>query len=143
MSTLNSTYCYGTAAVKIDVPHLVLLEGGAAHSAAASGRKASAKPLGLLGVLVCVAVASCIAIGAAYVQDRNSSAIFQALSQAPVSEHVIHDGETIWQIAEHCDVPGVPTKDLVDWIIKENDLGGGLVSVGQRIAVPQGQASLR
>ena len=60
MSNQSSAYCYGSAAIKIEAPFLVLHEGGAGRTARRSERQHDAKPLGLgvllAGVLVCLAV---------------------------------------------------------------------------------------
>ena len=60
MSNQSSAYCYGSAAIKIEAPFLVLHEGGAGRTASRSERQRDAKPLGLgvllAGVLVCLAV---------------------------------------------------------------------------------------
>ena len=135
MSNQSSAYCYGSAAIKIEAPFLVLHEGGAGRTARRSERQHDAKPLGLgvllAGVLVCLAV-----IGGTYFAQAHSG-------QAQASERVVRDGESLWRIARECDVPGTSTRDVVDWIEAANSLDGGAVYAGQRILVPSGVVSAR
>ena len=138
MSNQPSAYCYGSAAIKIEAPFLVLHEGGAGRTARRSERQHDAKPLGL-GVLVCLAVIG----GTYFAQAHSSQAVASALGQAQASERVVRDGESLWRIARECDVPGTSTRDVVDWIEAANSLDGGAVYAGQRILVPSGVVSAR
>ena len=116
MSNQSSAYCYGSAAIKIEAPFLVLA-----------------------GVLVCLAVIG----GTYFAQAHSSQAVASALGQAQASERVVRDGESLWRIARECDVPGTSTRDVVDWIEAANSLDGGAVYAGQRILVPSGVVSAR
>lgn len=143
MSNQSSAYCYGSAAIKIEAPFLVLHEGGAGRTARRSERQHDAKPLGLgvllAGALVCLAVIG----GTYFAQAHSSQAVASALGQAQASERVVRDGESLWCIARECDVPGTSTRDVVDWIEAANSLDGGAVYAGQRILVPSGVVSAR
>lgn len=143
MSTQSNAYCYGSAALKIDAPFLVLHEGGRNGSDARHCSAEGVKPMGLRAILLCVFASIAIFAGALYLQDRAASSVSRALGQLPTSEHVVRDGETLWEIASGCGLDGVSTRDVVEWISQSNSLGGGAIYAGQRLAVPQYVASPR
>lgn len=141
MSNANA-FCYGSSAVKLDRPSLVLIEGGAnvrdepRDAKPVPGRAPLAAVFaGALVVLVLLAFGTLS-------QALASSQVASRLGAAPVATHVVRDGETVWSIAGECDFSDVSTKDVANWIEERNGLGDGMIYAGQRLDVPQGAASL-
>lgn len=143
MSTQSNAYCYGSAALKIDAPYLVLHEGGNGCPGSRRCKAGDIRPMGVGALLICVLVCASVFAGAFLLQDRSVSVVSQTLGQLPTSEHVVRDGETLWGIASDCGLDGVATRDVVDWIQRSNSLEDGSIHAGQRLAVPHGDASPR
>jgi LysM repeat protein len=49
----------------------------------------------------------------------------------------VHQGETLWTIAESKTAPGGDVQAAVDQIIATNHLSGASLHIGQRLSVPQ------
>lgn len=50
----------------------------------------------------------------------------------PVWSHVVQPGETLWQLARQAD-PERDTRDVVDRLIRANELDGGRIIPGQTL----------
>lgn len=143
MSNQSNAYCYGSAALKIDAPYLILHEGGRGASEGRREAVCGVEPLSLRLLALCVFVCFTVFAGALYLQERSAASVFQTLGEAPTSEHVVRDGETLWEIASGCGFDGASTRDVVEWIQQSNSLGTGSIYAGQRLVVPHGVASPR
>lgn len=118
-------------------PSLTLIEGGRRsprQRAAARGDLTSRQLL--LVSLVGAFVIAALALSSLLSDALARRAVTEALEAAPVESVVVHEGDTLWGIAEERAVAGVSTGDLVSWISAENGLSTGLVAAGQTLVVP-------
>ena len=53
----------------------------------------------------------------------------------PVWSHVVQPGETLWQLAKKAD-PERDPRDVVDRLIRANDLDGGRIIPGRKLVLP-------
>lgn len=53
----------------------------------------------------------------------------------PVWSHVVKPGETLWQLAGSA-APDRDPREVVDLLVRSNDLRGGLIVPGQRLVLP-------
>lgn len=138
LNNQNVSYrCDGTAALAPEYPSLTLIQGGkskvAASSRAAEAKRNvfSVKDIAVLVMIALMACALCVA------RDRFISAnISSALENAQTTVVTVHDGDTLWGLAQNYSVSGVSTKDLVEWIESENNLDGASIRAGQALVVP-------
>lgn len=52
----------------------------------------------------------------------------------PVWSHVVQPGETLWQLAKQA-APGHDPREVVDLLIRANDLDGGVIIPGQTLVL--------
>jgi len=52
----------------------------------------------------------------------------------PVWSHVVQPGETLWQLARHA-APDSDPRDIVDRLIRANELDGGRIIPGQTLVL--------
>ena len=67
-----------------------------------------------------------------------SSTAVVALSQRPsepVWSHVVQPGDTLWQLAKKAD-PERDPREVVDRLIRANELDGGRIIPGQELVLP-------
>lgn len=77
-----------------------------------------------------------IALGAAALGGGAALASFDTGAPAGTfSEITVMSGETLWSIAEEV-APGADPRDVIAEITRLNALDGGVISAGQRIAIP-------
>ncbi len=139
MRVQDNGYCYGSVALEVEQPRFIVHEGGRVHSECDEERVTRAvSPV----VLAVAALLFVVVLGAAMLrQSLLQHRVSEALGSAPIEQHVVRDGDTLWSIAEDCGVQGVPVRDVVSWIEQTNSLDGGLIVAGQSLAVPQGLLS--
>ena len=53
----------------------------------------------------------------------------------PVWSHVVQPGETLWQLARQAD-PQRDPREVVDRLIRANELDGGRIIPGQQLVLP-------
>jgi LysM repeat protein len=53
----------------------------------------------------------------------------------PVWSHVVQPGETLWQLSRQAS-PDSDPREVVDRLIRANDLDGGRILPGQRLVLP-------
>ncbi|MFE6997748.1 LysM peptidoglycan-binding domain-containing protein [Microbacterium sp. NPDC057659] len=82
-------------------------------------------------------VATPVAIGIAYAGIAGGSALASGERTAPVDFEtvMVMPGDTLWSIAGEV-APGADPRDVVDEINSLNNLHGGVLQVGQEIAIP-------
>jgi LysM repeat protein len=49
---------------------------------------------------------------------------------------VVHRGDTVWAIAQRVVGPSADPRPMVQALIHENHLAGGVINVGERLVVP-------
>ena len=138
LNNQNVSYrCDGTSALAPEYPALTLIQGGkskvAASSPAVESKRNvfSVKDIAVLVAIALVACALCVA------RDRFISAnIANALENVQTTVVTVHDGDTLWGLAQNYSVSGVSTKDLVEWIESENNLDNANIRAGQALVVP-------
>lgn len=83
-------------------------------------------------------VAAPIALGIAYAGIAGGSALASGEHAAPVDFDtvMVMPGDTLWSIAGEV-APGADPRDVIDEISGLNNLHGGVLQVGQELAVPQ------
>lgn len=59
----------------------------------------------------------------------------QQRPSAPVWSHVVQPGDTLWQLARAA-APDRDPREIVDKLIRANDLDGGTIMPGQRLVLP-------
>lgn len=130
---------FGSLALAPEEPRLVVHEGLVSNNLSVSedhtGTSASKAPASLVAVVSVVAVVV-IALCALVSQVQVTATVESAFESADVSTIYVGSGDTVWGIAEDCDVEGASTQDVVNWIESENGLDDSGLSVGQAIEVP-------
>ncbi len=138
LNNQNFSYrCDGTSALAPEYPALTLIQGGKSTSDApvrtveANRSAFSLKGLAVMVLVVFMACALCI------VRDRCISAsAYGALYGAQTTVVTVHDGDSLWSLAQNSSVTGVSTKDIVKWIENENGLDSANIQPGQELIVP-------
>lgn len=153
MSNTNAAQTYYVSGTEALQPQqrrrLVLIDGGREANSPQSPRtyheQATSSPSRVIttaqGILAfCLALAVVIAVfSATLIKDSLLvSARDEALSGVAFEEVVVLPGESLWQIAESHPVEGVPTSDVVTFILETNSLTSSSLSVGQHLMVPVG-----
>ncbi|MDR2999190.1 MAG: LysM peptidoglycan-binding domain-containing protein [Microbacterium sp.] len=82
-------------------------------------------------------VATPIAFGIAYAGIAGGSALASGENAAPVEFQTVMvlPGDTLWSIAGEV-APGADPRDVVDDISSLNNLHGGILQVGEELAIP-------
>ncbi|OFK24667.1 LysM peptidoglycan-binding domain-containing protein [Olsenella sp. HMSC062G07] len=91
-------------------------------------------PLRLTAAGVVLALAALVAVGLLLSgAQRRAAALLEA---APTQVVVVHQGDSVWDIAQRSRLDGVSTQDVASWIGVQNDLDGARVRPGDRLVVP-------
>lgn len=138
LNNQNVSYrCDGTSALAPEYPALSLIQGGKSTTVAPARaievkRVAfSIKGLAALVLVALIACALCVA------RERFISAgISSVLDGADTTAITVHDGDTLWGLAQDHSVAGISTKDVVKWIEAENSLDNASIQPGQELIVP-------
>ena len=138
LNNQNVSYrCDGTSALAPEYPALTLIQGGKSASIASTqaveAKRAtfSIKGLAALVLVALIACALCV------VRERCISAgISSALDGVDTTVITVHDGDTLWALAQDYSVAGIATKDIVKWIETENSLDNANIWPGQELVVP-------
>ena len=142
--------CDGTAALRARSRRpersLTVVEGG---RAAAGGRRDVPGPvrgasLSARQTILAVAAGALVvlvALAASLVSDALVEAgRGEALGTGGGVTVTVCSGDSLWGLAEEASVPGVPTGDVVSWIMDRNGLDSSLLTPGQRLVVPASPA---
>lgn len=70
------------------------------------------------------------------VRHLDQQRISAAFEDVNVSYVYVTPGSTLWDYASDCDVSGVSTQELVDWIQASNHMESPNVAIGSRIKLP-------
>ena len=68
-----------------------------------------------------------------YASERSYQSMFEGL---PHTRVIVHEGDTLWDIAEAHAPEGVDTALVVRWITQENNLTTACIYAGQILTVP-------
>jgi hypothetical protein len=55
----------------------------------------------------------------------------------PATSVVVHDGDSVWSLAEAHPVDGYSTQEVVTWIESHNQLESATIQAGQTLDVPE------
>lgn len=129
----------GTAALKASStrPALTLLEGGASRVTARRTSSGALTQRQMLAIsALCVALVCVLGLFSLISDGLSRAAVESAIASAPVETITVHDGDTLWGIAQDRCPEGVSASELVTWISQNNELSSGLIYSGQRLVVP-------
>lgn len=127
-------------------PQLRVIEGGAtarvtprdlaalraarrAREAARSRHLLAAAALATLGV--CVVLASAFLANSALARERE-----RAFASVETSLVMVHNSDTLWDLAQGHPVEGQSTRAVITWIRERNALESSTIHVGQQLIVP-------
>lgn len=138
LNNQNVSYrCEGTSALAPEYPALTLIQGGKSTTVApvrTVKAKQAAFSIKGLAVLVFVALIVC---ALCVVRERCiSDDIYSVLDGVKTTVVTVHDGDTLWGLAQNYSVTGISTKDIVEWIESENGLDSANIQPGQELIVP-------
>ena len=85
-------------------------------------------------LLALLAVALCAALVISWALSGQVGAA--GAGEVALEEHVVMDGDSLWDISEAHPVEGLTTSEVIDLIREENDLFGTVIQPGQTILVP-------
>lgn len=138
LNNQNVSYrCEGTSALAPEYPALTLIQGGKSTTVApvrtvkAKQPAFSFKGLAALVLVALIACALCVAR-----QRCISADIYSVLDGVKTTVVTVHDGDTLWGLAQNYSVAGISTKDIVEWIESENGLDSANIWPGQELIVP-------
>ena len=127
----------GNAALTLSSgPRLVLIEGGRPEAAnePVSARLSARQVLMFVGMAMALTVALCVA---AVLGDARAAGVpARALDGLSERTMVVQSGDSLWSISSQIEVGGVPTSDVVSWIVERNGLEQSCLMPGQRLVVP-------
>lgn len=146
MSYQHATYTTDGSCALAPERNFVVLEGGLSAAAKTCTVERAEKDVLHKGVLsfrdkvriaLFFAASLVFLTGVLVYSDASASAAREAAFASIETEVVrVHEGDTLWTIAESRAQEGCSTSDLVEWIEDANDLDGALLVSGQELIVP-------
>jgi hypothetical protein len=131
-------------------PQFAVIEGGRSsavrHSQKVERMQCDAQPSSMqlrhaiIGVVAALLV-SMLLIGGSVISDYLSrSASNKLVADVATTHVVVHEGDSLWALAQQHPLDGLSTRDVVNWIKDENSLSSSLIMTGQQLVVPDSQA---
>lgn len=117
-------------------PLFTLIAGGRSRTDVPAIRRTQRArvPWRLTAAGVVLALAALFAVGLiSSGAQRRAAALLEA---APTQVVVVHQGDSVWDIARRSCLDGVSTQDVASWIGARNGLDGARVQPGDRLTVP-------
>lgn len=96
-------------------------------------------------VIFALVLAVALAMTALAMSASVEGSIEESVASLPAQTVTVHSGDSLWSIAEACDVDGYSTSDVVTWIRRRNHLESSALVPGQQLEVPveAGSSTLR
>ena len=91
----------------------------------------SERELYIITALLCSIIAFSI-----FIFDFQSHQLSASLDQAPAKMITVKSGDTLWSIAQSSKPDTMNTSDMVNYLIKSNQLSSSSLAVGQSLQVP-------
>ncbi len=138
LNNQNVSYrCDGTSALAPEYPAFTLIQGGKSTTVkpirAVETKRAAFSIKGLVALVLVALIACALCV----VRERCISAgVYGVLDGAETTVVTVHDGDTLWGLAQNYSVSGISTKDVVEWIESENGLDSANIQPGQELIVP-------
>lgn len=106
----------------------------AAFQRPTQGRLTRAQGLAvLMAAFVLVVV---VALAGFVVQTGHDAAVRDRIASAPTQAVRVHQGDTLWSLAEEYSIDGVSTRELVTWVEQANGLDSSALRPGQTLLIP-------
>lgn len=125
-------------------PKLRVIDGGRSHQArqadpfanVSRDRSCKASFKQQLVVFASMVVVTLSLMGAIWAVDILSAAPKAVAQGFATTSIAVHDGDTLWGIAEEHGVSGMSTQDVIGWIKDVNGIGASAITAGQQLVVP-------
>ncbi|MBP3893310.1 MAG: LysM peptidoglycan-binding domain-containing protein [Atopobiaceae bacterium] len=142
--TTNVATCEGSLALSSRRTNLRVIEGGLTHKKpegqviafSPSHMVHSVWPHTLLTGALAIVFILVITFGCVFTDMRKQSKLEGAFAAAPIETIVVHQGDSLWSIAEEHPVQGCTTSQVEHYIREHNELDSACLMAGMRIEVP-------